>query len=263
MSKGLGLSLMSLGVGAAALALAWADAPLLQPGPVVHVTPPQFAPDRPSPPPARRAAPSTTESGSNAAPPATISAPVRRVDLAELPRRIAVAQDTEDMKSPNGAPQLARDIQRHLKRVGCYAGDVSGEWSASTRRAMTLYLNEVNASLPVEQPQIALLALLESQTLPACGSPCGPSAQRAGDGRCRLMPAVSREIQAADGRVSTPPLDGHMSLVGPGASQKLEPDSALSSASPASEPPRANPPKRDRTPNRFGHPAWAFSNNPN
>ena len=31
---------------------------------------------------------------------------------------------------------LARDIQKELKRVGCYTGEASGEWTPETRRAI-------------------------------------------------------------------------------------------------------------------------------
>ena len=265
MSKSFGLVLVSLGVGAAALALLQPELP--SPAPAMHFARPVLAPafdHSLSPPnPALETAPPARESTASGAPPPSKPVPVRRVDLAELPQRIAVTRDAEDMKSPGGKAQMARDIQRNLKRVGCYTGDINGDWSPLTRRAMKSYLDEVNASLPVDQPQIALLALLESQALPACGAPCGPNALRAGDGRCRSMPAVSGEIHAVDARVSTPPLDGQMSLAGPGATGELGPDSALTSATPAVEPARSPPQKRARTPNKFGHPTWAFSNNPN
>ncbi len=261
MSKSFGLVLVGLGVGAAALALLKPD--LSPPAPTANLAQHHVAPA--SNDGAGAARPTVylarESTASDALPPPAKPAPVRRVDLAELPQRIAVTRD--DTKSAGGSAQMARDIQRHLKRVGCYAGDISGEWSPLTRRAMKSYLDEVNASLPVDQPQIALLALLESQALPACGAPCGANALRAGDGRCRATPGASREIHAADAHAPTPPLDGQMSLAGPGASEKLEPDSAAIAAAPLSEPQVHRASKRAGKASKFGHPAWAFSYNPN
>lgn len=264
MSKSFGLVLAGIGVSIAAYVL-------IQPDPLSHLTTAlQPGPSKPAPPPDSSSKPalwvaSTAPEAAFLAPISVESkpAPPRRVNLADLPQRIAVTREPDDTRSSSDKLQLARDIQRNLKRVGCYTGDVSGEWSPATRRAMKSYLDDVNASLPVDQPQIALLALLESQALPACGAPCGPNALRAGDGRCRSTPATSREVQAADGGVFTPPLDGQMSLAGPGASEKLGSDSALISAAPASEPPAHRAPKRAQAPKKFGHPAWAFSYNPN
>ncbi len=263
MSKRFGLVLVGLGVGAGAVALIEPDLPLAPPVPADPVALSQPA-SQEIPRPTRQTAPAAPESEAVSAPPPSTPAPIPGVDLAALPQRIAVTRDTEEMKVPGGTSQLARDIQRHLKRVGCYSGDISGDWSVPTRRAMKSYLDDVNASLPVDQPQIVLLALLESQALPACGASCGPNALRAGDGRCRSTPAaVSRDMYAADLHGPTPPLDGRMSLAGPGATEKLEPDSASIAATSASEQPRSGSPKRARTPSKFGHPAWAFTNNPN
>ena len=64
---------------------------------------------------------------------------------------------------------LARNIQRELKRVGCYKGEVSGEWSADTRAAMKSFNDTVRVQFPVNAPDYILLTLLQGQTTRACG----------------------------------------------------------------------------------------------
>lgn len=80
--------------------------------------------------------------------------------------------------------QLTRDLQRELARVGCYGGEISGTWSPATRRAMGQFMERVNATLPIEEPDYILLTLVQGHAAMACGSAC-PSGQAADDrGRC-------------------------------------------------------------------------------
>lgn len=64
---------------------------------------------------------------------------------------------------------LTRNIQRELKRVGCYSGDIDGEWSAATRTAMSAFNETVRVQFPVATPDYILLTLLQGQTDRACG----------------------------------------------------------------------------------------------
>src|SRR5262245_60826749 len=53
---------------------------------------------------------------------------------------------------PTDRDTLVRQLQRELKRVGCYDGDLNGAWTTSTRRAMKALIEHVNAVLPVDEP---------------------------------------------------------------------------------------------------------------
>jgi len=77
---------------------------------------------------------------------------------------------------PRDMDSLVREIQRHLIRVGCYSGDVSGRWSAQSRLAMQAFTDHVNAKLPVDRPDHILLRLIEGHQGRACGAlePKGP-----------------------------------------------------------------------------------------
>lgn len=64
---------------------------------------------------------------------------------------------------------LARDIQKELKRVGCYDGEISGEWNAATKRAMGQFISRLNAALPSDEPDHILRAMVQGYPGNACG----------------------------------------------------------------------------------------------
>jgi hypothetical protein len=80
--------------------------------------------------------------------------------------------------------RLTREIQLQLKGIGCYRGTIDGVWSATVRRSMKAFTDRVNATLSVEQPDIVLLAMLQSHQGRACGMPCPPGQSLAVDARC-------------------------------------------------------------------------------
>ena len=90
---------------------------------------------------------------------------------------------------------LARDIQRELKRVGCYDGEVNGEWSANTRQAMKTFIDRVNAALPVDEPDHILRTMVQGHPGHACGVAC-PSGLSAQQGRCRPSNGIVAQAPA-------------------------------------------------------------------
>jgi Putative peptidoglycan binding domain len=85
---------------------------------------------------------------------------------------------------PQAGALLTKELQRQLRRVGCYSGEIDGVWTQSTRRAMQTFTNRVNATLPVERPDHVLLAILQSQPDRICNKPCPLGENLAPDGRC-------------------------------------------------------------------------------
>ena len=161
---------------------------------------------------------------------------------------------------PGDRAGLTRELQRELRRVGCYDGEVNGTWTPASRRAMKLFTDRVNASLPVDQPDYILLRLVQGSLDQTCGSACPAGQSKSGDGRClpaaliaqaakkgNSIPAAGRTI---DGPVSTTsgwsttttvatrdlPVvpEGRMALAGPGneatAAQRPVPDEELARA---------------------------------
>jgi Putative peptidoglycan binding domain len=47
--------------------------------------------------------------------------------------------------------RFVREVQRELKRVGCYSQEIDGEWGPATRRAMKDFTDRANAVLPLER----------------------------------------------------------------------------------------------------------------
>lgn len=98
---------------------------------------------------------------------------------------------------------LVRDLQRGLRRVGCYWGEIDGSWGTGSKRAMGTFMDRVNASLPIEQPDFILLTLLQSQTGLVCGKDC-PSGQTLYDnGRCMPNAVVARANRTAERKSAT------------------------------------------------------------
>jgi hypothetical protein len=83
-----------------------------------------------------------------------------------------------------GKVTLARDIQRELKRVGCYSGDADGTWNTSTKQAMKSFIDRVNATLPTDEPDHILKTLVQGHPGNACGKSCPSGQTAASDGRC-------------------------------------------------------------------------------
>jgi hypothetical protein len=110
------------------------------------------------------------------------------------PKRIAVAlENGVARKLTSSKPvgdeariDLVRDIQRELKRVGCYDGDVDGSWGTASKRAIATFTERVNASLAIDEPDFILLTLLQGHSGQACGATCpaGQSAATGSTGRC-------------------------------------------------------------------------------
>jgi len=80
--------------------------------------------------------------------------------------------------------ELARDLQRELKRVGCYGGEINGTWTRSSKAAMVDFMDRVNATLPVDTPDYVLLTLVQNHREIACGAECPSGQVNDGGGRC-------------------------------------------------------------------------------
>lgn len=63
---------------------------------------------------------------------------------------------------------LTRALQQELTRLGCYDGQINGQWTSRSRKAMVRLIEKVNARLPAEKPDAVLLALAKGETEGAC-----------------------------------------------------------------------------------------------
>jgi hypothetical protein len=87
---------------------------------------------------------------------------------------------------------LVREIQTELKRVGCYGGAIDGNWGGASKRAMVAFIERVNASLPLKEPDAILLLLVKSHAVGTCGSDCPVGQTQSQSGRCIPDAIVAR-----------------------------------------------------------------------
>ena len=116
---------------------------------------------------------------------------------------------------PRDRDSLARELQRELRRTGCYEGELNGAWTPATRRAMKACTDRLNASLPVDEPDAVLLAMVQGERDLVCGKPCPPGQGPSEDGRC-----LPDAILAKATRKGWPPIAAHLPASGPPATGK-------------------------------------------
>ena len=92
---------------------------------------------------------------------------------------LVVAQRADASKShaysppvpvPRDMEALIREIQRQLKRVGCYDGAVNGKLSPQLRTSIKAFADQVTAKLPIDGPDYILLRLTVAHEGRACGT---------------------------------------------------------------------------------------------
>ncbi len=100
------------------------------------------------------------------------------------PRPDAQGASSTRAQSSAARYELARNIQRELRRVGCYWGRIDGSWGMGSKRSMGEFMERVNAALPLEEPDIVFLSLLKAHPSETCGRSCPAGQSLDGAGRC-------------------------------------------------------------------------------
>lgn len=98
--------------------------------------------------------------------------------------------------------ELARDLQKALKRAGCYWGEINGLWNPSTKRAMSAFMDRANATLPIKSPDYILLSLVENRREISCASGCPTGQAMDYTGRC-VPNAVMTQASKRSKRLET------------------------------------------------------------
>jgi hypothetical protein len=111
-------------------------------------------------------------------------------------RRLASSKPADD----DARRELTRDLQKELKRVGCFDGEVNGTWTPASKKAMSAFMDRVNATLPVEDPDYILLTLVQGHDAQACGKGCPPGQGLANDGRCVPRAILAQTARKTDDR---------------------------------------------------------------
>lgn len=118
--------------------------------------------------------------------------PWRTVVLADTAASSARALTSSKAGDVATRAKLARDLQQELKRVGCYGGHITGAWTPSTKRAMWAFMDRINASLPLDEPDYILLALVQGHSGMACGADCKSGEVMSASGRCLPQAVVAQ-----------------------------------------------------------------------
>jgi hypothetical protein len=179
----------------------------------------------------------------------TASAPFTMASRSGEPQADAAA-----LAMPHDRASLVRELQRGLKRVGCYEGEVSGVWTQQSRSAMKAFTGRINAALPVDEPDGVLLALVQGHKDKACGMPCPPGEGLAADGRCLptavlaharkpTAPQAAATAAAVElSQHSTPTVTGWTGTTTVAAPEAIPPpEGRMSLAGPSADPTTARP----------------------
>jgi hypothetical protein len=112
---------------------------------------------------------------------------------------------------PRDRDAIGRELQKELRRVGCYDGELNGAWTTTTKQAMKLFMDRVNASLPTDEPDPILLTMVRGYQDRVCGKPCPAGQGLADGGRCvpnamlvRAAPKPPVPVAAAPAPVPAP-----------------------------------------------------------
>jgi len=161
----------------------------------------------------------------------TVHAPDRNASAAvPAPRPVPPSQRANPL--PGDRISLVRELQRELKRVGCYSGDISGVWTTSSRMAMKSLTDQVNATLPIDNPDHVLLSLARGQPDGACGAPCPTGQTTSENGRC--IPGAILAKAPADAALSEAKAEAPVDKSGTAAGSVVTTTTAAASALAAS-----------------------------
>jgi hypothetical protein len=121
--------------------------------------------------------------------------------------------------------QIARDLQLGLRRAGCYGGEITGAWSASTRRAMAAFIDRANATLPSDKPDYVLLSLVQNHDDISCNADCPAGQIMDRGGRCVphavVAQASKRSKRLEERRLAEARIVGRQARVAAATPEKL------------------------------------------
>ncbi len=104
-----------------------------------------------------------------------------------------------DTKPEKPAPQdIPRLLQTELRRVGCKTGEIDGEWSASSRRALSLFNDNAGTRLDVKLASLDALDVVRSRTGRVCPLDCERGYRANGDS-CVKITCDSDQVAGPDG----------------------------------------------------------------
>ena len=93
--------------------------------------------------------------------------------------------ETRPERSP--PPDLPRLLQTELKRVGCKAGEVGGDWDASARRALAAFNDSAGTKFDVKLASLDALDAVRAKTDRVCPLECDRGYRASGDACVKIV----------------------------------------------------------------------------
>src|SRR4029077_16018717 len=91
-----------------------------------------------------------------------------------------------------------RSLQTALGKVGCYPGNVTGQWDAQGRAALAQFAKRAQVDLAVDEPTIAALTAVLVRTGRVCPLECDGDKVES-NGKCVPRASKSKNLQAGKG----------------------------------------------------------------
>ncbi len=126
-------------------------------------------------------------------------------------------------------------LQSELKRVGCYAGPLNGEWGRLSENAVARFNKHAGTALSVETPEGPAVVTVRRHQGRVCPSPCAFGRVRGVDGKCysqnaRRYRPVDRQaaiqpapLASASGEAAAPYVPGTAAAVPSAANRTWRP----------------------------------------
>jgi hypothetical protein len=89
------------------------------------------------------------------------------IEPTPLPPPVPVSSEPSSEPPPPAPVDYSLDVQRELKRVGCYTGGLDGDWGSGSRRALTRFNERTGKSLGTE-PTATVLAEVQATRSRVC-----------------------------------------------------------------------------------------------
>ena len=115
--------------------------------------------------------------------------------MAALPE---VTAPTPESGAALSGPELARNIQLELIRVGCTNGRADGNWGSSSKAAIRLFNKHARTKLSPDEPSTALLTALQEHDERVCPLQCERGFRASGNNCVAIQREPARDRRKAE-----------------------------------------------------------------
>jgi hypothetical protein len=117
--------------------------------------------------------------------------------VAALPPAPAVTPEPPKPAGPT-PQEISRSLQSELRRVGCKAGDIDDEWSASARKALSLFNENAGTKFDAKLASLGALDAVKAKPGRVCPLECDRGFRASGD-HCVKISCDADQVLAPNG----------------------------------------------------------------